>query len=123
MRAQSLGAIGDQKTQDAILLWEGTQTALHFVDSMLRGDTIASVWGTDDVQSLSNMCDIQNGYCEKHGEDVDEQGNCPDADPEATAITDEEAREVLSLADSEHDATIGINWDVLQCHLDYIRRT
>ncbi len=32
----------------------------------------------------------------------------------AEDLTDEECREVLRLAKEEHDATIGINWDVLE---------
>jgi hypothetical protein len=35
-------------------------------------------------------------------------------------LTDAQAREVLVLADREHDATVGINWDVLRFHADYL---
>jgi hypothetical protein len=100
MRAQSLGGIESQHTQDAILMYEGTHNALAFVDAMLRGDTIASLWSIEDVQGLA----------------TDDDGE-PDG-----SISVDEARKVLKLADSEHDASIGINWEVLEYHLDYIRR-
>ena len=31
-------------------------------------------------------------------------------------LTEDQAYEVLYRADHKHDATIGINWDVLGCH-------
>ena len=30
-------------------------------------------------------------------------------------LTDQQAREVLQCLDRNHDATIGINWDVIDC--------
>ena len=33
-------------------------------------------------------------------------------------LTNEQAWEVLKLAERYHDANIGINWDVLSCHAD-----
>lgn len=100
LRAQSLGGIEKQNTQAAILMYEGTQMGLHLVDAMLRGDTIANLWSIEDVQGLA----------------TDDDGE-PDG-----SISVDEARNVLKLADSEHDASIGINWEVLEYHLDYIRR-
>jgi hypothetical protein len=47
---------------------------------------IASIWSVEDVQSIR-----------------------PD-------LTDEQALAVLKAAEDGHDATIGINWDVLECH-------
>jgi hypothetical protein len=34
--------------------------------------------------------------------------------------TDEQAEEVLELAESKHDASVGINWDVLQEWCEYV---
>ncbi len=69
-----------------------TQRALLEVKSLERGDTMASLWTTDDVF----------GMCE------DWEGNT------TIKITDSEARRVLSSAEHQHDAEIGINWDVLR---------
>lgn len=54
-------------------------------------DTIEISWHIDDVKSLDE------------------------------SLTDAEAREILNIAKHEHDATIGINWDVLQCHINYYK--
>ena len=35
-------------------------------------------------------------------------------------LTKKEASDVLSLAEHRHDASIGINWDVLDYHIDQI---
>jgi len=35
-------------------------------------------------------------------------------------LTDAQAREVLDHAKHQHDASIGINWDVLAVHADYL---
>ena len=51
-------------------------------------DEIAIVWHIDDVKEVR-----------------------PD-------LTDEQCRAVLRQADESHDATIGINWEVLEIHAD-----
>ncbi len=51
-------------------------------------DEIAIVWRIDDVKEVR-----------------------PD-------LTDEQCRAVLRQADESHDATIGINWEVLETHAD-----
>ena len=35
-------------------------------------------------------------------------------------LTEEQAADVLVSADRRHDANIGINWEVLQFHADYL---
>lgn len=54
-------------------------------------DEISIVWQVDDVKEI------------------------------ASDLTDEECREVLQLVKSEHDATIGVNWDTLEYWARYIR--
>ena len=39
----------------------------------------------------------------------------------AADLTDDECRQVLSLAEKYHDATVGINWDVLEVWVDKVR--
>jgi hypothetical protein len=51
---------------------------------------IASIWSIEDVQEVR-----------------------PD-------LTEEQAWEVLQQVERGHDATIGINWDVLSCHADQL---
>lgn len=76
------------------------KAAYEKCDRFIDGEIIASTWEIDDVKGLQD--------------DEDEFD-------EADRITDEEAKEVLKLADNNHDATVGINWEVLQAHLDYVR--
>lgn len=66
-------------------------------------DWIASWWHISDIQ------DLDDGW-----EDEDEP-----ADPEA--LTDEEAREVLRLAEKYHDCDEGINWDVLRGWIYHVK--
>ena len=35
-------------------------------------------------------------------------------------LTEEQAGDVLAAANHRHDATIGINWDILQFHADWL---
>jgi len=35
-------------------------------------------------------------------------------------ITKKQAKKVLQLCDSEHDAVVGVNWDVISCHIDRV---
>ncbi len=56
--------------------------------SPVSDDEIAIVWHIDDVKEIR-----------------------PD-------LTDEQAREVLQQAERRHDASVGINWDVLAIHAD-----
>lgn len=53
-------------------------------------DTIAICWHIDDVKQVRSD------------------------------LTDAQAREVLEHAKDQHDASIGINWDVLSFHADHL---
>mgnify|MGYP003969569103 CR=1 FL=1 len=35
-------------------------------------------------------------------------------------LTDEQATTVIRNVDHQHDACIGINWEVIQCHIDML---
>ena len=37
------------------------------------------------------------------------------------SLTDKQCRAVLLMAYQDHDATIGVNWDVLQFHIDELK--
>lgn len=56
-------------------------------------DEIAIKWHIEDVQGMEGYEDLK----------------------------DDEARQVLYLAQRNHDATIGINWDVLEIWADQVR--
>jgi hypothetical protein len=64
---------------------------------------IASYWHISDVHMHANILE---------GIDSDE----PDE------ITDDEAREVLRLADKYHDSEQGINWDVLEGWINHVKQ-
>lgn len=74
--------------------------AQQLITEFINGDIITSTWTIDDVKSL--------------------QSN-EDEFTEEERITDDEARAALKLADDNHDATTGINWDVLQECVDMVR--
>lgn len=62
-------------------------------------DEISISWSIDDVKSVD-----QNRQ-----------------DDSTTPLTDDECREVLRLAKDNHDANVGINWDVLEIWIDEVR--
>lgn len=51
-------------------------------------DQISIVWGVDDVLETARTCNVK--------------------------LSKDQAREVLQLLERRHDATIGINWDVIR---------
>jgi len=58
-------------------------------------------------------------YCDVwHPEDVQTQANTTVKIGETKQLTTKEIIEVFSLIQRSHDATIGINWDVIDCALD-----
>lgn len=63
-------------------------------------DSISITWTIDDVK------EVDADRCDPSGEDP---------------LTDDECRKVLWLADQNHDANIGINWDVLEVWIDQLR--
>lgn len=77
---------------------EKLDKAINVMDALGRGDAIASLWWIDDVYSLTE----------------DWEGNT------TVKITQAEARAVLANAEHNHNAEIGINWDVLREHLDMV---
>ena len=62
-------------------------------------DEISIKWSIDDVKSLDEQRENHN----------------------ITALTDGECRVVLGLAEKYHDATVGINWDILEACIDIVR--
>lgn len=57
-------------------------------DSLERGDTIAIIWGIDDLKPIAKELGI--------------------------SCTDDEARELLASMDRHHDAEYGICWETLR---------
>jgi hypothetical protein len=51
-------------------------------------------------------------------DDVKEQY---EGDGEYSEITDDQAREVLRLAEREHDSEVGINWEVIDFWIDHVK--
>ena len=37
------------------------------------------------------------------------------------SLKPKQVREVLRLMKRRHDASVGINWDVIQCHIDNVK--
>ena len=71
----------------------------------INGNTIAPSWNIEDVHETARQ--MSSGLIE---------------DPDESPLTDDEAREILATADRRHDASIGINWDVLGTHIDEVLR-
>ena len=44
------------------------------------------------------------------------------AETDGIELTDAEVSDVLSMLESGHDATIGINWDVISFYIDEVKR-
>ncbi|MEW4571325.1 hypothetical protein AB1L88_25915 [Tautonia sp. JC769] len=93
-----LGNIKDAGTETAIrigkaAIGQATAAGVAIIDvhALLAGRSqIASIWGIDDVISIR-----------------------PD-------LSHEQAWEILLQAEKQHDANIGINWDVLSCHASHL---
>lgn len=52
---------------------------------------------------------------------IDISWHIEDVKEVASDLTDDECRQVLQLAKNDHDATIGINWEVLEFHASQVR--
>lgn len=84
-------AYAKEKTDENKLARYWIERGVKELESLMRGDNIAIIWGIDDVQSLGE----------------DEEGN------QTTKISDQEARDALANVKHNHDASIGVNWDTL----------
>lgn len=71
----------------------------------INGEQIAVVWSIEDVHETAKQ--MSHGLIE---------------DPDESPLTDDEAREILAIADRRHDASIGISWDVLSVHISEVLR-
>ena len=69
----------------------------------------------DDIARLTNPDWIASWW---HIDDVKEQYL---GDEEYGELTDEEAREVLRLADKYHDCENGLNWEVFDSWADHVK--
>lgn len=76
----------------------------RYAEMLNDPDWVASWWHISDVHTQANIAE---------GIDSDE----------ADEITDEEAREVLRLANKYHDSEEGINWSVLDSYIEQVKQT
>lgn len=90
---------GDNPEADELFLTLLT-SGKNSIESLQRGDTIGDYWSIEDVKGLR----------EEYDEETDEiiSGE----------VSDELARDVLRTVKKNHDAEMGINWDVLRYYLD-----
>ena len=77
-----------------------------------EGQTVPSA---DDIARLTNPDWIASWW---HIDDVKEQYL---GDEEYSKLTDEEAREVLRLADKYHDCENGLNWEVFDSWAEHVK--
>jgi hypothetical protein len=80
---------------------EAYHKAVTLINALLDGDAIASLWWVDDVYGLTD----------------DEHYECGTP----RDITLEQARDTLRLAERNHNAEIGINWDSLRSALETVK--
>ncbi len=71
----------------------------------INGNTVSLDWSIVDVHE--NAKRMSEGLIE---------------DPDESPLTDDEAREILATTERRHDASIGVNWDVLCVHTDEVLR-
>lgn len=71
-----------------------------------RAEDIARLTDPDWIASWWHIDDVKEQYL---------------GDGEYSELTDEEAREVLRLADKYHDCEIGLNWEVLDSWAEHVR--
>ena len=74
--------------------------------------TVQKVIMEDDINSLTDDC----LYDKWHIEDIKTQA----LENDNIVLTDLQANKVLYLLYKEHDAEIGINWEVIDCTIDYV---
>ena len=69
----------------------------------------------DDVKTIERFIEEFPNYLYSawHIDDVKQQDS---------SLTDEEAREILQSIDHNHDATIGINWDVIDAAIEMYKQ-
>ena len=68
----------------------------------ISGDEIHIAWGIEDVHETAKQVDAHL---------------IEDSDDWKSPLSDEEAREILTTTERRHDASIGVNWDVLAVHV------
>lgn len=79
----------------------------NILDYLVKGTGVAIIWRIDDIKSQAeqeaNFCNVDN----------------PERAERLRNLTDEQALDILHDIVNQHDASIGINWDVISCHIDW----
>lgn len=97
--------------------------ALDKLEEWLSDNSPISNWECDSLEK--DYVSVDNGGVPSTDIDVDKSFDNPDDEMKVSwhiddiksirpEFTDEECREVLRIAKKNHDASIGINWDVLE---------
>jgi hypothetical protein len=86
-----LETVDSEQIIDRLLYLENEVTRLLGNSEQKSADRISVVWHIDDVKSIDD------------------------------SLTDDQCRAVLGMAERKHDANEGINWQVLDIWIDYIK--
>ena len=66
----------------------------RYKQQIIEGNVLASVWTDEDVQGRADEMEIE--------------------------LSKEQIQDVLSLLDSKHDASVGINWDTIDYWVGHV---
>jgi hypothetical protein len=111
---ESLRSLAEQADEDC----PPEHRTRHFTDAIEQAHTV--------IRTVTAECP----RCESDGPDIDALlaarrqvavvWNIEDVQEIRPELNSEQAWDVLQAASRYHDATIGINWDVLRCHADML---
>lgn len=86
--------------------------------TLIEVDIPAGRSASEAIAAVKRAFDPDWMACWWNIDDVKEQY---EGDGVYSEITDAEAREVLRLAEREHDSEVGINWEVLNFWIDHVK--
>ena len=106
---------------DATPTWENITTSLLLVYESAKKPSDKN-WARDEILKMAQLADKHVEHTKKMFKSINIIWSVEDviqrAKQENINLTETQALEILEDAKDNHDATIGINWDVLDYHIE-----
>lgn len=108
---------------DATPTWEGITSSLLLIYEGSKKPS-SRQWARDEILKMAQLADQQVAHTKKMEKSINIVWSVEDiferARQENIKITEKQALEILENVENNHDANIGINWEVLDFHIEDI---
>lgn len=90
------------------------------MEGTLRGRVVEEGEEAEAQAVRGNLSEVLRGMIAPDNDSIEITWTIGDVQSQCSTLTDDEARQVLGFIERHHDATIGINWDIIDMAIQHL---